>query len=45
MDTNALNSDKTTVNTTKQDGINIGMRMDKTTGSLSGSIKVDFICK
>lgn len=45
MDTNALNSDKTKVNTTKQDGIDIRMKMDKMTGSLFGSVKVDFICK
>ena len=43
MDTNTLNLDKTTVNPTKQDGIDIGIKMDKTTGSLFGSVKVDFV--
>lgn len=45
MDTNTLNLDKTTVNPTKQDGIDIGIKMDKTTGLLSGSVKVDFAYK
>lgn len=43
MDTNTLISNKTTVNPTKQDGIDIGIKIDKTTGLLSGSIKVDFV--
>ena len=45
MDTSGLNSNKTTVNAVKQDGLYIGIKMDKTTGLLSGSVKVDFAYK
>lgn len=43
MDTNTLNSTKTTINILKQNGIDIGIKIDKTTGSLSGSVRIDFI--